>query len=80
MDLLRHYYDRVVALGVKKYSFERCYLDYKRSLLQLCTAQVITSDLQGGNERGTILLENLHIRPVLAAEEHGVGELLDEFC
>ena len=80
MDLLRSYYDKVVSLGVKNYSFERCYLDYKRSLLQLCTAQVITSDLQGGNERGTLLLENLHIRPVIAAEEHGVGELLDEFC
>lgn len=80
MDLLRAYHAKVVSLGVANYSFDRCYLDYKRSLLQLCTAQVITSDLQGGNERGTRLLENLHIRPVIAAEEHGVGELLDEFC
>lgn len=80
MDLLRAYHDRVVSLGVQDYTFDRCYLDYKRSLLQLCTAQVITSDLQGGNERGDVLLENLHLRPVIAAEEHNVGDLLDEFC
>ncbi|MFM8648181.1 MAG: phosphotransferase [Actinomycetota bacterium] len=80
MDLLHGYYDRLVELGVQGYTMERCYLDYRRSLLQMCTAQVITSDLQGGNERGEILLENLHLRPVLAATDHSVGELLDEFC
>ncbi|MEY4360896.1 MAG: hypothetical protein RL391_202 [Actinomycetota bacterium] len=80
MDLLRGYFDKLVALGVTGYTMERCYLDYRRSLLQMCTAQVITSDLQGGNERGEILLENLHLRPVLAATDHEVGELLDEFC
>jgi hypothetical protein len=50
------------------------------SLLQMCSASVIVSDLQGGNERGDELMENLLLRPVMAAADHGVGDLLPRFC
>ena len=79
-QLLEEYHAKLVELGVQNYSMERCYLDYRRSLLQICVAQVIVSDLQGGNDRGTLLLENLNLRPIIAATEHNVGELLAEFC
>jgi hypothetical protein len=50
------------------------------SLLQSCTASVIVSDLQGGNDRGAELLEQLFLRPIITATDHRVGELLEEFC
>jgi hypothetical protein len=34
--------------------------------------------LQGGNERGTELLEQLHMRPLLAAIDHNVGDILKD--
>jgi hypothetical protein len=79
-DLIEHYHARLVALGVTGYTLERCWHDYRMSLLQSCTASVIISDLQGGNERGDDLLANLFLRPIIAATDHRVGELLHEFC
>jgi aminoglycoside/choline kinase family phosphotransferase len=80
MELLVGYHARLVELGVTGYSFEQCLDDYRMSLLQMCTAVVIVSDLQGGNERGDELLEQLLLRPVVAAADHRVGELLPRFC
>jgi aminoglycoside/choline kinase family phosphotransferase len=79
-DLVEHYHRRLGELGVAGYSLDQCWLDYRRSLLQSCTASVIVSDLQGGNERGVELLENLFLRPIIAATDHHVGDLLGEFC
>jgi hypothetical protein len=78
--LLDRYHAELVAHGVSDYSPERMRRDYRLSLLQSCVASVIVSDLQGGNERGAELLENLFLRPIIAATDHHVGELLDEFC
>ena len=54
----------LVERGVSGYSLDQCWDDYRMSLLQMCTAVVIVSDLQGGNERGDELLDNLLLRPV----------------
>jgi aminoglycoside/choline kinase family phosphotransferase len=79
-DLLAGYHAELIARGVEGYTLDRCWDDYRMSLLQMCSAAVIVSDLQGGNERGDDLLENLFLRPVLAARDHRVGELLPRFC
>ena len=78
--LIAGYHARLEELGVQGYTLERCWLDYRRGLLQMAVASVIVSDLQGGNDRGAELLENLFLRPVIAATDHNVGELLDEFA
>ncbi len=79
-ELVENYHRDLESLGVSGYSLEQCWREYRLSLLQMCTASVIVSDLQGGNERGAELLENLFMRPILAATDHNVGELLAEFC
>jgi hypothetical protein len=76
--LLQHYVDLVTAAGID-YSMERARYEYRVCLLQQCPAQVITSDLQGGNERGAELLEQLHLRPLHAAIDNNALALLDEF-
>jgi hypothetical protein len=52
--------------------------DYRAALLQQGVAQVITSNLQGGNERGDELLEELHMRPLIAAMDHKVGDIVKD--
>ncbi|CAB4540584.1 MAG: phosphotransferase [Actinomycetes bacterium] len=79
-ELIEQYHRTVVELGVGDYSLEQCWHDYRMSLLQMCTSSVIVSDLQGGNDRGADLLEQLFLRPIIAATDHRVGELLGEFC
>ena len=79
-QLVEGYHRTLVEQGVEGYTLERCWHDYRMSLLQNCTASVIVSDLQGGNERGAELLENLFLRPIIAATDHNVGELLSEYC
>lgn len=79
-ELIEGYHRTVTSLGVTGYSLEQCWHDYRMSLLQNCTASVIVSDLQGGNERGAELLEQLFLRPIITAADHHVGDLLEEFC
>ena len=64
--------------GFAGYSLDRLWYDYRASLLTQGVGQVITSNLQGGNERGTELLEQLHMRPLLAAIDHNVGDILKD--
>lgn len=76
--LINHYVSLINAAGIQ-FTYEQALLEYRVCLLHQCPAQVITSDLQGGNDRGAELLEQLHLRPVIAAEDHNVGELLANF-
>lgn len=77
-DLVAGYVDRVVAGGID-YSLEQALHEYRLCLLHQTVAQVITSDLGGGNERGDALLEQLHLRPVTAAVDNEVFDLLGTF-
>ncbi len=79
-ELIEQYHRTVTGLGVANYSLDQCWHDFRLSLLQVCTASVIVSDLQGGNERGADLLEQLFLRPIIAGIDHHVDELLEEFC
>ena len=76
--LITEYVDQIRAAGID-FSVEQAMHEYRVCLLQQTTAQVITSDLQGGNERGTALLEQLHMRPILAAIDNDVHRVLDAF-
>jgi hypothetical protein len=77
--LIERYVARLTALGVEGYSVEQCWREVRLSWLQSCVSSVVVSDLQGGNERGAELLEQLFLRPIIAATDHHVGELLGEF-
>jgi len=82
--LIQRYFNRVSELagdkpGFKGYSLDRLWYDYRASLLQQGVAQVITANLQGGNERGNELLENLHMRPIIAGIDHNIGDILKDF-
>jgi hypothetical protein len=61
------------------YSMEQARFEYRVCLMQQCPAQVITSDPQGGNDRGADLLAQLHLRPLHAAADNDALALLDEF-
>lgn len=77
-ELIQGYVDQVTAAGID-YSFDQAMLEYRVCLLQQMAAQVISSDLQGGNDRGTALLEKLHLRPVVAAIDNDAGSVLTLF-
>lgn len=78
-SLVEGYHAALVERGVTGYSLDQCWDDYRMSLMQLCTASVIVSDLEGGNERGDELMENLLLRPIIAGIDHDVHELLARF-
>jgi len=77
-ELISEYVGQIRAAGID-YTLDQAMKEYRISLLQQTTAQVITSDLQGGNDRGAALLEQLHLRPVLAAMDNNVHTVLSEF-
>jgi aminoglycoside/choline kinase family phosphotransferase len=76
-SLVRRYHATIEAAGID-YSWETCWRDFLACILQQTSAQVITANLAGGNERGTALLRQLHVRPLLAAQDYDAGALLAE--
>ncbi|MEL6892631.1 MAG: oxidoreductase family protein, partial [Actinomycetota bacterium] len=77
-ELIADYVGRITAAGID-YSLDQAMDEYRMCLLHQIAAQVITSDLSGGNERGRELLEQLHLRPVIAAQENNAGRMLATF-
>ena len=77
-ELISFYVDQVRATGID-FTVDQAMKEYRMCLLHQTTAQVITSDLEGGNERGAALLEQLHLRPVLAAMDNDVHSVLNDF-
>jgi hypothetical protein len=73
--LVRHYHATITAAGID-YTWDTCWRDFLACILQQTSAQVITANLAGGNERGAALLRQLHIRPLLAAQDYDAGALL----
>jgi len=68
-DLIAGYVDQVRAAGID-FTVDQAMKEYRICLLQQTTAQVITSDLQGGNDRGAALL---------AAMDNDVHTVLNDF-
>ncbi|MFK7918067.1 MAG: phosphotransferase family protein [Ilumatobacter sp.] len=77
-EIIQGYVDQITAHGID-YSMEQAMMEYRVCLLQQCPAQVITSDLAGGNDRGADLLEQLHLRPLYAAIDNNALDVLDNF-
>jgi len=77
-QLIQGYVEQIQSHGID-YSMDQAMKEYRVCLLHQCPAQVITSDLEGGNERGAELLEQLHLRPLHAAIDNNALDLLDEF-
>lgn len=57
--LLRRYHDAITGHGVGGYSFERCWDDYRRGMLMHLVSATQLVVLDGGNERGRQLLDNM---------------------
>ena len=77
-ELITDYVRQIRHAGID-FTVDQAMKEYRICLLQQTTAQVITSDLEGGNERGAALLEQLHLRPVLAAMDNDARSVLDDF-
>jgi Ecdysteroid kinase-like family len=77
--LVERYHANIVSGGITDYDLATCWRHYRASLLQQAFSSVVVSDLDPSNERGAELLEQLFMRPWLAAADHDVASFLDEF-
>jgi hypothetical protein len=76
-ELLQHYYDKLVSLGVTDYSLEECWKAYKVAALYLfCYAVVIAGTLDPSNERGKAFMEQLVSRSSAMLMDHDLLSLL----
>ncbi|MDP3768655.1 MAG: phosphotransferase, partial [Dehalococcoidia bacterium] len=77
MDLLRTYHELLSAHGVKGYSFDQCFEDYRASVLCCLIYAVIgIGNLDLANERGVELFMTIMQRTTSAIEDLNAGELL----
>jgi hypothetical protein len=78
-DLVRLYHDTLVERGVKDYSFEQCWEDYRLSTLFLLTYSVIAlGSLDHANQRGVDLFTQISKRTLAAITDLKSAELLPE--
>lgn len=77
--LLRRYHDNLVGLGVHGYSFDRCWDDYRASMLMHVVSATQIQLLEGGNERGQQLLDAMLTQGWQAAVDLDAGEFLGAF-
>jgi hypothetical protein len=75
--LVEHYHAELVANGVLGYPLDRCWRDIRASLLVQAFSQVVVSDLDGANERGASLLEEMVTRTFAAAGDYDIAGLVD---
>jgi hypothetical protein len=77
--LVRLYHDALVANGVRDYSFEQCWEDYRANGLVLLTYLVVPAadvDLSTLNERGMELVVQMYSRYAVFIEDMGSLEFL----
>ncbi len=78
-DLVKLYHGMLVAHGVKDYSFEQCWQDYRLSTLLLLGYSVIAlGSLDHANERGVELFTTISKRTFAAITDLKSAELLPE--
>jgi hypothetical protein len=75
--LVEHYHAELVANGVAGYPLARCWRDIRASLMVQAFSQVVVSDLDGANDRGASLLDEMVTRTFAAATDYDVAGLLD---
>ena len=75
-ELLRRYHEALTGLGVSGYSFERCWDDYRCSMLMHVVSATQLAVLDGGNTRGQQLLDAMVTSGWTAAVELDAGSFL----
>ncbi|WP_394942997.1 phosphotransferase [uncultured Ilumatobacter sp.] len=78
-DIVTHYHDELVAAGVVDYDFATCWRDYRYCLLHQAWTQVAVANIDPGNERGRLLLNEFVMRSFHAAADNNSGEFLTKF-
>lgn len=78
-ELVRRYYDGVVAAGVTGYEWDRCWRDYRYAIGQQAWSTCPMGDMEPGNDRGQLLLDTITPRYLIAASDHAVTEMLELF-
>jgi len=77
-DLVRMYHDTLVERGVRGYEFDRCWLEYRRSVMFLIVYSVIAmGSIDLANERGVELFTTILKRTLAAIEDLKAYEVLD---
>jgi aminoglycoside/choline kinase family phosphotransferase len=77
-DLLRLWYDALLANGVSDYSYDEAWDGYRRSALVNLVIPVSLADMDHGNERGLQLVKMLSDRAFGAAVELDAAALLPQ--
>ncbi len=77
--LVRRYHDAITGLGVEGYSFERCWDDYRASMLMHVVSATQIQTLDGGNERGQQLLDAMLTQGWQSAVDLDAGDALAAF-
>lgn len=76
-ELLRRYHGKLLEGGVQGYSFEQCFLDYRRSVLFCLVYPVVSGGtLDLSNERGGSLVSAMLERSLTAIQDLDCGELV----
>jgi aminoglycoside/choline kinase family phosphotransferase len=78
-DLVRRYHEGLLAAGVQGYDWDRCWREYRCAIGQQAWSTCPMGDLDPGNDRGQLLLDTITPRYLIAADDHGVTDLLDLF-
>ena len=76
MDLLKRYYDALIARGVDDYEWERCIADYKGATLSGVLMVVIASQVVASDERGDALWVAWAERSFAHAIDNQAGDIL----
>lgn len=77
--LLRRYHTNLEGLGVTGYSYDRCWDDYRASMLMHVVSATQVQLLDGGNERGQALLDAMLSQGWQAAVDLDAGAFIAEF-
>ncbi len=75
--LVERYHGELIAHGVTDYPLDRCWRDIRASLMVQAFSQVVVSDLDGSNERGASLLDEMVTRTFAAASDYDIAHLAD---
>jgi len=77
-EIVTSYHDTLVEHGVKGYSFDRCWEDYRTSILFLFNYSVMAAgSIDMANERGFTLFSTIAQRTLSAIEDLKAYEMLD---
>ena len=78
-EILTSYHDTLLEYGVKGYSFDQCWQDYRTATLFLFAYSVLTagSAVNTANERGVTLFSTIAQRTLSAIEDLKAYEMLD---